>query len=97
MLFFDTVAIPIDAPHVDNVYAWMSYIYRPEVQAGIVNKVFAASAVPAAEKYLRPEVLANRSLQIKGADLDKLVPPNAVSSDIRRLRTRLYTKFKTGL
>ena len=97
VLFFDTMAIPADAPHLDNAYAWMSYIYRPEVQAGIVNKVFAATAVPAAMKYLKPEVLANRSLQIKGADLDKLVPPDAVGADIRRLRTRLYTTFKTGL
>jgi putrescine transport system substrate-binding protein len=30
-------------------------------------------------------------------DLAKMVPPEAVSSDIRRLRTRLYTTFKTGL
>jgi putrescine transport system substrate-binding protein len=97
LLFFDTMAIPADAAHLDSIYAWMSYVYQPEVQAGIVNKVFAATAVPAADKYLRPEVLANRSLRISGADLDKLVPPNAVASDIRRLRTRLYTKFKTGL
>jgi putrescine transport system substrate-binding protein len=97
VLFFDTMAIPADAPHPDNAYAWMSYIYRPEVQAGITNKVFAATAVPAAQKWLRPEVLANRALQLKGEDLDRLLPPDAVSNDIRRLRTRLYTKFKTGL
>jgi putrescine transport system substrate-binding protein len=97
MLFFDTMAVPADASHLDSIYAWMSYIYRPQVQAGIVNKVFTATAVPAADRYLRPEVLANRALRISGADLDRLVPPNAVSSDIRRLRTRLYTKFKTGL
>jgi putrescine transport system substrate-binding protein len=82
---------------VDNAYKWFSYIYRPQVQAGIVNKVFAASAVPAASKYMRPDVLANRALLARGEDLDKLVPPDAVSNEIRRLRTRLYTTFKTGL
>jgi putrescine transport system substrate-binding protein len=97
VLYFDTMAIPVDAPHVDNAYLWMSYIYRPQVQAGIVDKVFAATAVPAANKYVRPEVLANRTLLLRDEDLDKLVPPDAVSSDIRRLRTRLYTTFKTGL
>jgi len=97
VLFFDTMAMPVDAPHVDNAYKWFSYVYRPQVQAGIVNKVFAASAVPAAIKYVRPDVLANRALQIRGEDLDKLVPPDAVSNEIRRLRTRLYTTFKTGL
>lgn len=97
MLFFDTMAIPADATHLDSIYAWMSYVYQPEVQAGIVNKVFAATAVPAADRYLKPEVLANRSLRITPADIAKLSPPDAVTSDIRRLRTRLYTKFKTGI
>jgi len=97
VLFFDTMAIPADAPHPNNAYLWMSYIYRPEVQAGIVDKVFAASAVRASDKFARPEVVANYALLVRGEDLEKLVPPDAVSNDIRRLRTRLYTTFKTGL
>ncbi len=97
VLFFDTMAIPADAPHLDNAYAWMSYIYRPEVQAGIMNKVFAATAVPAALKLVKPEVLANRALLLKGEDLERLSPPDAVTPEIRRLRTRLYISFKTGL
>ena len=97
VLYFDTMAIPADAPHANNAYLWMSYIYRPQVQAGIVSKVFAASAVRASDKYVRPDVMANRSLVIKGEDLDRLVPPDAVTNEIRRLRTRLYTTFKTGL
>jgi putrescine transport system substrate-binding protein len=97
VLFFDTLAVPVDAPHVDNAYRWMSYIYRPQVQAGIVNKVFTASAVRASDKYVRPEVMANRLPLVEGENLQKLVPPDAVTNDIRRLRTRLYTTFKTGL
>jgi putrescine transport system substrate-binding protein len=97
VLFFDTMAVPVDAPHVDNAYRWMSYVYRPQVQAGIVNKVFTASAVRASEKYVRPEVMANRLPLVEGENLQKLVPPDAVTNDIRRLRTRLYTTFKTGL
>jgi putrescine transport system substrate-binding protein len=30
-------------------------------------------------------------------DLARMVPPDAVSSDIRRVRTRAYTSFKTGM
>jgi putrescine transport system substrate-binding protein len=75
----------------------MSYIYRPQVQAGVVNKVFTASAVRAADKYIKPEVMANRLQLVEGENLDKLVPPDAVANDVRRLRTRLYTTFKTGL
>ncbi|HEX4598624.1 MAG TPA: extracellular solute-binding protein [Burkholderiaceae bacterium] len=97
VLYFDTMAIPVDASHVENAYRWMSYIYRPQVQAGVVNKAFTASAVRAADRYIRPEVMANRLQLVEGENLDKLVPPDAVANDVRRLRTRLYTTFKTGL
>jgi putrescine transport system substrate-binding protein len=97
VMFFDTMAIPADAPHVENAYKWISYIYRPEVNAGLVNKVLYANPIPAAAKFIQPEVLANKTVFMKPEDLDRMVPPDMVPSDIRRARTRLYTTFKTGL
>ncbi len=97
VLFFDTMAIPVDAPHPENAYKWMSYIYRPDVNAGLVNKVFYANPVPSAAKYIKHDVLANKAVFMKPEDLARMVPPNSVPIDIRRLRTRLYTTFKTGL
>jgi putrescine transport system substrate-binding protein len=97
VLFFDTMAIPVDAPHVENAYKWISYIYRPDVNAGLVNKVFYSNPVPSAAKFIKPEVLADKTVFMKPEDLARMVPPDMVPSDIRRLRTRLYTTFKTGL
>jgi putrescine transport system substrate-binding protein len=97
VLFFDTMAIPVDAPHPENAYKFISYIYRPEVNAGLVNKVFYANPVPSAAKFINPEILGNKTVFMNAQDLATMVPPEAVSSDIRRLRTRLYTTFKTGL
>ena len=96
-LFFDTMAIPVDAQHVENAYKWMSYIYRPDVNAGLVNKVFYSNPVPSAAKYIKPEILADDTVFMKSEDLARMVPPGTVPTDIRRLRTRLYTTFKTGL
>jgi putrescine transport system substrate-binding protein len=97
VLFFDTMAIPVDAQHVENAYKFISYIYRPEVNAEIVNKVLYANPIPASAKNIKPEVRNNKTVFMSPEDLAKMVPPEAVSSDIRRLRTRLYTTFKTGL
>jgi putrescine transport system substrate-binding protein len=97
VLFFDTMAIPVDAPHLENAYKWISYIYRPDVNAGLVNKVFYSNPVPSAAKYINPDVLANKTVFMKTEDLARMVPPDMVPSEIRRLRTRLYTTFKTGL
>ncbi len=97
VLFFDTMAIPVDAKHVDNAYKFISYIYRPEVNAEIVNKVLYANPIPASAKSITPEVRDNKTVFMSPEDLSHMVSPEAVSSDIRRLRTRLYTTFKTGL
>jgi putrescine transport system substrate-binding protein len=97
VLFFDTMAIPADAEHVENAYKWINFIYRPEVQAGIVNKVYYDNPVRAADKFINPEIRANKAVFLGGEVLGRMVPPDSVTTDIRRLRTRLYTAFKTGL
>jgi len=43
VLFFDTMAIPADAPHPNNALKWINYIMRPEVDASLTNKVFYAN------------------------------------------------------
>ena len=97
VMFFDTMAIPADAEHVENAYKWINFIYRPEVQAGIVNKVSYDNPVRAADKFINPDIRANKAVFLEGEVLGRMVPPDSVGTDIRRLRTRLYTTFKTGL
>lgn len=97
VLFFDTMAIPADAPHIENAYKWIDYVLRPEVQAGMMNKVKYRGPVREADKLANPEVTGNRSVFLSPEDAAKMVPPEALGNDIRRLRTRLYTTFKTGL
>ena len=62
-----------------------------------MNKVFYANPVPAAMKYIRPEIRADKTVFMTPKELARMVPPEAVSNDIRRVRTRLFTTFKTGL
>ena len=97
VLFFDTMAIPADAEHIDAAYAWINYILKPEVDASLTNKVFYANPNAQSLKYVIPSVANNKTVFLSRDDLGKMLPPDAVNNDIRRLRTRLYTSFKTGL
>ena len=97
VLYFDTMAIPADAEHVENAYKWINFMYRPEVQAGIVDKIRYRNPVRASDPLIRPEIFANKGVFLSDADLLRMVPQDMVTNDIRRLRTRLYTVFKTGL
>jgi putrescine transport system substrate-binding protein len=74
----------------------MSYIYRPEVQAGIVNKVIHANPVRAADKLVSADVRSVPGVFLKGDDLKNLAPQEALPDDVLRVRTRLFTAFKTG-
>lgn len=95
-LVFDTMAIPADAPHPNNAHLWMNYILRPEVQASLTNKVFFANPNKAGMKFVRKDVAENKSVFLSDEDLKKMIPPESVPQDIRRVMTRTFTKFKTG-
>ena len=96
-LFFDTMAIPTDAPHPGNALKWINYIARPEVAAGLTNKVFYANPNKESRKFVKPEIANNRTVFVTDADMKNMANPDALTNDIRRTMTRLYTSFKTGL
>jgi putrescine transport system substrate-binding protein len=97
LLFFDMMAIPNDAPHPKNAHLWINYILRPEVHASLTNKVFYANANKESAKFVKPEVASNKTVFLSAEDAKKMVAPEALTNDIRRTATRLYTRFKTGV
>ena len=97
ILFFDMMAIPVDAPHAKNAHAFINYIMRPEVHASLTNKVFYANPNKESRKFIKPEVAQNPSVFPNSAEMATMVPPKALTNDLRRLITRVYTGFKTGL
>jgi putrescine transport system substrate-binding protein len=97
ILFFDMMAIPADAAHSKNAHLFMNYIMRPEVQAAITNKVKYANLNLAARKLINPEIANNPSSYPSAAEMATMIPPKALTNDIRRLESRAHTAFKTGL
>jgi putrescine transport system substrate-binding protein len=97
VLFFDMMAIPADASHPKNAMMFMNYIMRPEVQAAITNKVKYANANVASKKLIKPEIANNPSSYPSSSEMATMIAPQALTNDIRRLSTRAYTSFKTGM
>ena len=95
-LFFDAMAIPADAPHPLNAHKFIDYILRPEVAAGLTNKVFYANPNKASLKFVKKEVAENPTVFLSAADHAKLMAPDSVPQDIRRVQTRVFTTFKSG-
>ncbi len=97
LLFFDSMVIPNDAAHPGNAHKFINYVLRPEVHAAITNKVFYANPNKESIKFVKPEVATNPTVFLAPADMAKMKPPGALNNDLRRLMTRTYTGFKTGL
>lgn len=97
LLFFDTMVIPADAARPGNAHRFIDFMLRPENAAANTNKVFYPNPVPDSKKHIRPDVANNPTVFLPPADLGRMVPPDALNNDLRRLMTRTYTSFKTGL
>ncbi len=95
-LFFDSMAIPADAPHPQNALLFINYILRPEVHASLTNKVFYANPNKASLKFVQKDVATNPSVFLKPEDLARMTVPDTLPQDIKRVQTRTFQSFKTG-
>ena len=97
IVFMDVMVIPADAPHPGNAHKFINYIMKPEVHAGLTNKVFYANPNKESRKFVKPEISNNPTVFPSETDMKKMAMPDAINNDLRRTMTRLYTSFKTGL
>nr|WP_148280332.1 polyamine ABC transporter substrate-binding protein [Rubrivivax gelatinosus] len=97
LLFFDVMVIPADAPRPGNAQKFINYILRPEVHASLSNKVFYANPNAESRKFVKPEVANNPTVFLSPSDMARMVPPDSLNNDLRRLMTRTFTSFKTGM
>lgn len=97
VLFFDTMAIPKDAKNVENAHKFIDYMLRPEVQAEMFNTIAYRGPIRAADKMIEPARTANKAVYMTPETEKLMVAPEMVGNDIRRVRTRMFTSFKTGL
>jgi putrescine transport system substrate-binding protein len=95
-LFFDTMAIPVDAPHPGNAHLFINYILRAQVAAALTNKVFYANPNAASLKFVKKDVAENKTIFLSDADKKRMTPPDAAPPDVRRVQTRIFTSFKAG-
>ena len=93
---FDLMAIPVDAPHLENAYKFIDYVLRPEVTAGITNYVFYASANAAATQFVDDEVKNNPGIYPPAEIVAKSFGLKSHTPGFDRDLTRAWTRIKTG-
>lgn len=96
MMWFDNMAIPADAPHVEEAHAFLNYIMKPEVVAKATDYVFYANGNKASQAFIRKEVLEDPAIYPPQATIDKLFTTTTKTPQAMRSRTREWTKVKSG-
>ena len=96
LLFFDNLAIPKDARHPNNAYAFINYFLRPDVSAALTNELGYATANQASLGFVKSEIAKDPAVFPDAANLEKMVSPAAFTNAARQSMSNVFTAFKKG-
>lgn len=96
LIFFDTLAIPKDAKHPNNAYAFINYFLRPEVSASLTNELSYATANKGSLALVKAEIAQDKAVFPDAANLQKMVSPASFSNEARESMSNVFTAFKKG-
>ncbi len=94
---FDALLIPADAPHPRAAHQFLNYILEPRVIAAITNEIHYANDNAAADAFVDPAILHDPAVYPPPAVQARLYILKEASPALERLRTRTWTRVKTGL
>jgi putrescine transport system substrate-binding protein len=96
LMWFDTLAIPADAPHPDQAHAFIDFLLRPEVAAANSNFVNYATANAKAGSLVNEELRSDPGIYPTPDVKARLQPNLAKSAEFTRALNRTWTRFVTG-
>lgn len=95
-MWFDQMAIPVDAPHPDEAHAFLNFIMDAENMAAATNYVYFANGNLASQEFLAEDVIGDPAIYPDAATLENLFTTTPYNSQVQRVVTRLWTKIKSG-
>jgi putrescine transport system substrate-binding protein len=96
LMWFDTLAIPADAPHPHEAHAFIDFLLRPEVAAANSNFVNYATANAKASSLVNEELRNDPGIYPTPDVKARLQPNLAKSAEFTRALNRTWTRFVTG-
>ena len=94
---YDAWLIPADAPHPLAAHRFLNYMLEPRVIAAVTNDIHYANDNSASDPYVEPQVRADPALYLPPAVEARLYHAVEAGPALERLRTRTWTRIKTGL
>jgi putrescine transport system substrate-binding protein len=88
--------IPASAPHPQAALRFLDYLLEPKVIAAITNDIHYGNDNLAARRFVEESTLNDPAIYPTPEIAKRLYLPAAVDPEFERLRTRTWTRIKTG-
>ncbi|MGO4841779.1 extracellular solute-binding protein, partial [Rhizobiaceae sp. 2RAB30] len=90
-MWFDQMAIPADAPHVEEAHAFLNFMMKPEMVAKASNVTYFANGNKAAQQFINKEIMEDPAIYPDDAMLQKLFTVSPYDPKTQRVVTRSWT------
>lgn len=96
IMWFDMLAIPVDAPHTLEAHEFIDYLLRPEVAASVANYVGNSSMNKGAIPHVLASIRSDPSHYPPAEVMKRLTVLKPDSQEQSRAESRTWTRFRTG-
>ena len=96
LMSLDNLAIPKDAPHLAEAYAFIDYLLRPEVAGRNSSVTSFANGILASKPFVAKEVLDNKAIYPDEETMKRLFTVTTYDQAVQKVVTREWTRVKTG-
>lgn len=95
LMWIDCVAIPKDAPNLENAHRFIDFLMRPESAAAITNETDTPTTITSSYPLLKPEIRNNKVLFPDKDYMAKVVVPENSSLQFQRRLSRYFASLMT--
>lgn len=96
LMWFDQMAIPVDAPNPDGAHVFLNFIMDAQNMADASNYVYYANGNLASQPMLEEDVIGDPAIYPDAATLANLYTTTPYPVKVQRVVTRMWTKIKSG-
>lgn len=95
-MWFDMIAMPVDAPDEKAGYAFMNYLLEPKVISAISNYLHYPNGNEKSEALIDASIHNDIGIYPDADTLSTLFAQNEIPADTEALRLRVWTEVKAG-
>jgi len=96
LMWFDQMAIPVDAPNPEGAHAFLNFILDAQNMADASNYVYYANGNLASQELLLEDVIGDPAIYPDAETLETLYTTTPYDARSQRFVTRMWTRVKSG-